>query len=174
MKRTVDAFDYAPQIMKAMPKGILLTTADGEKVNTMTIGWGALCIEWGIPLFIAYVRESRYTKQMLERNGQFTINVPLESVDRKIISYCGSQSGAQTDKIRDLGLQLVPSDVVAVPGIREFPLTLECEIIYQQKQDLSMIPQSILDRFYPQDAAGEMDGHIAYYGRICNAYIIDP
>ena len=56
MKKQIEAFDWAGHICKAMKKGILLTTRCGEKVNTMTIGWGKLGIEWGKPIFIAYVR----------------------------------------------------------------------------------------------------------------------
>ncbi len=56
MKKQIDAFDYAGHICKAMKKGILLTTKVGDMVNTMTIGWGKIGIEWNRPVFIAYVR----------------------------------------------------------------------------------------------------------------------
>ena len=46
MKKFVDPFEYAGVICKATKKGILLTTKAGEKVNTMTIGWGTIGIEW--------------------------------------------------------------------------------------------------------------------------------
>ena len=174
MKQHVDAFDYAGHICKAMKKGILLTTKSGDTVNTMTIGWGKIGIEWNRPVFIAYVRETRYTKQMLEENGEFTVNIPYGDVDPRILSYCGTKSGRDTDKIRDLGLNLVDSDVVQVPGIQQLPLTLECKVIYKQKQDLSAIPQEIIQRFYPVlDESGFRDYHIAYYGEIVNAYLVE-
>ena len=174
MNKTVDAFDYAGYICKAMKKGILLTTKSGDKVNTMTIGWGKIGIEWNRPVFIAYVRETRYTKSMLENSGEFTVNIPYGQLDSNILGYCGKKSGRDTDKIADLGLTLVESAVVSVPGIKELPLTLECRVIYKQAQDLNMLPDEILDRFYPvMDAEGFRDYHIAYYGEIVNAYLID-
>ena len=173
MKQQIDAFDYAGHICKAMKTGILLTTKAGEQVNTMTIGWGKIGIEWNRPVFIAYVRETRYTKQLLEENGEFTVNIPYGEFDSKILGYCGRMSGRDTDKIRDLGLALVDSDVVQVPGIAQLPLTLECKIIYKQQQDLTKMPQAVLDRFYPVvDETGFRDYHIAYYGEIVNAYLI--
>lgn len=173
MKQQIDAFDYAGHICKHMQKGILLTTKVGETVNTMTIGWGKIGIEWNRPVFIAYVRESRYTKQLLEECSEFTVNIPYTETDSKILAYCGKKSGRDTDKIRDLGLTLVESDQVAVPGIAQFPLTLECRVIYKQKQDLSSMPQNVIDRFYPvMDEKGFQDYHIAYYGEIVNAYLI--
>ena len=93
MKKHVETFDYAGTICKEMKKGILLTTKVDDKVNTMTIGWGKIGIEWGKPIFIAYVRESRYTKTMLEQSGEFTVNIPMGELDKKILAYCGTKSG---------------------------------------------------------------------------------
>ena len=174
MKKQIDAFDYAGHICKSMKKGVLLTTKSGDTVNTMTIGWGKIGIEWNKAVFIAYVRETRYTKQLLEQSGEFTVNIPVGEVDSRILGYCGSKSGRDTDKIKDLGLTLVDSDVVQVPGIQELPLTLECKVIYSQKQDLSRLPQAVTDRFYPVVGKEDFrDYHIAYYGEIVNAYQIE-
>lgn len=172
MKKILNPFDCAGQICEAMKKGILLTTKAGEQINTMTIGWGHIGIEWGKPIFVAYVRESRYTKEMLEKNGEFTVNVPNGTVDSKAIGFCGSKSGRDIDKIKELGLTPEEPMSVSVPGIKEFPLTLECKVIYKQKQDLSAIPEDLIQRYYPAGEAGFRDYHIAYYGEILNAYLI--
>lgn len=170
MKKTkVDPFDYAGLICKAMkPGGILLTTAADGQVNTMTIGWGSIGVDWSRPIFTAYVRDSRYTKQMLEKNGEFTVNIPIGPADKKILGYCGTKSGRDTDKIRDLGLRLVESDVVSVPGIAQLPLTLECKVLYVEEQDISRIPEDIVGQYYPNG-----DQHFVYYGQIVNAYLIE-
>ena len=178
MKKTVNAFDYAGEICKAMPKGILMTTQNGDFVNSMVIGWGHIGIEWGRPIFVAYVRESRHTRQMLDNHGEFTINVPMGPIDGNILKICGSKSGRDLDKIKQLGLHLEESDVVNVPGIKELPLTLGCRVIYKQKQDLSAVPEEILTKYYPEipgaDFAGETrDFHYAYYGEIVEAYLIE-
>ena len=173
MKKQVNVFDYAADICKALPKGILITTKNGDFINSMTIGWGHIGIEWGKPIFVAYVRESRHTKTMLENHGEFTINIPVGSCDANIHAVCGRKSGRDLDKIRELGLHLVDSDVVSVPGIAELPLTLECKVIYKQKQDLSAIPEDIIKRYYPADENGFQDYHYAYYGEIVNAYLIE-
>lgn len=169
-KLRVDPFDYAGAVCKALkPHGILLTTAADGMVNTMTIGWGCIGVDWSRPMFIAYVRESRYTKQMLDANPEFTVNIPLGDLDAKILGYCGTKSGRDTDKIADTGLTLVDSDVVTVPGIAQLPLTLECKVIYREEQDLNRIPGDIIGRYYP-----EGDHHHVLYGQIVNAYIIEP
>ena len=174
MNKQIEAFDYAGHICKAMKKGILLTTKSKGRINTMTIGWGKIGIEWNKPVFIAYVRESRYTKQFLEENGEFAVSVPYGDFDSRILGYCGTKSGRETDKVKDLGLTLVDSDIISVPGIKELPLTLECKVIYKQKQDLNDIPADLIERFYPVVGEGDYrDYHIAYYGEIVNAYLIE-
>ena len=174
MKQQIDAFEFAGHICKAMKCGILLTTKAGDQVNTMTIGWGKIGIEWNKPVFIAYVRETRFTKLLLEESGEFTVNIPYGDFDRNILGYCGKYSGRDTDKIRDLHLELVESEMVHAPGIRQLPLTLECKVIYKQQQDLQKLPKDVIDRFYPiVNETGFQDYHIAYYGEIVNAYLIN-
>ena len=169
MKREVNAFDYAGEICKALPHGVLLTTRDGEKVNSMAIGWGHIGIEWRRPVFVVYVRSSRYTKELLDKTGEFTVNIPVGEVDSRIISVCGTDSGRDVDKIEKLGLTLVESDHVAVPGIQELPLTLECRVLYRHEQEPEVLPGDIQDTFYPQ---GDRP-HTAYYGEIVGAYLIE-
>ncbi len=178
MKREVNPFDYANDICKALPRGILLTTKRGDEVNTMTIGWGTMGIDWSRPIFIAYVRESRYTKQLLEANGEFTVNVPMGDIDKKILAVCGTKSGRDMNKIAELGLHPEEPISISVPGIRELPLTLECKVLYRQQQDLSAIPEDILARYYPVEEetlhpGSDRDYHICYYAQILKAYIIE-
>ena len=178
MKRKVNVWDYAGQIVQAMTPGILATTKAQGKVNTMTIGWGTLGIEWGKPMFTVFVRESRFTMSLLEQNPEFTINIPYGNRDKNILSFCGTKSGRDVDKIGELGLTLVEPDVVSVPGIKELPLTLECRIIYKQAQDPEAISEENNRKFYPQNVGSDFPGanrdyHTAYYGQIVAAYIIE-
>ncbi len=169
MKRKIDVNDYAGHILKELRHyGILLTTVAEEKVNTMTIGWGTLGYDFGRLLFIAYVRDSRHTHEMLAHTDEFTVNIPLGDVDKRILGVCGTKSGRDMDKIAELDLHLEPGETVAVPGIRELPLTLECKIIYREDQEPARLPADIIERFYSEDGY-----HSVYYGQILNAYIIE-
>lgn len=178
MKKYIEVFDYATEIMKAVKTGVLLTTKADDKVNSMTISWGTLGIEWSKPIFTVFVRESRFTKHQLEKNPEFTVNIPYGAFDKKILETCGTKSGRAIDKIKELNLTLEASNNVSVPAIKELPLTLECKVIYRQKQDEREITEENKNIFYPQDVDGSFHGankdlHTAYYGEIVSAYIIE-
>lgn len=173
MKRKIEVWDYAGEILAATGKGVLLTTKADGKVNSMTIGWGTLGIEWGKPICTVFVRESRYTKELLDKTGEFTINVPYGEYDKNIISVCGTKSGRDMDKLGELGLTLEEPEVVSVPAIRELPLTLECKVIYRQDQDPKAIAPENDARYYGKGTPNENDYHTAYYGQIVAAYIIE-
>lgn len=55
MKKEIEVFDYANVIIKTLKNGVLLTTKADDKVNSMTISWGTLGIEWGKPIFTVFV-----------------------------------------------------------------------------------------------------------------------
>lgn len=176
MKEKINLTEYAQKITEALPKGILLNT-DGDKFNSMVIGWGALGTVWSVPAFTVYVRENRYTKAQLDKTGEFTVSIPLDKPVPEIARVCGSQSGHNMDKATEAHLTLEEARTIRTPGIREYPITLECRILYAQRQELSLIPEDIRAKMYPQDIDGlnpmaNRDPHTAYIGQIVDAYII--
>lgn len=175
MREIISLSDYSNQIMKELKKGVLITTK-ASKVNSMVISWGMLGIEWNEPIFITFVRDGRFTNSQLEKNPEFTVNIPICERDKRIFSVCGTKSGYKIDKIKELGLTLEEGEFVSVPAIKELPLTLECKVIYKQLQDKNEIKPEY-DYFYPQDVDSEAhsqnkDFHIAYYGKIVDSYIL--
>ena len=155
MKRKINVWEYAPQILQGVEKGVLITAKVGDKVNPMTIGWGTLGIQWGKPIFIAFVRESRFTKQMLEESGEFTVNVPLDGCDKNILSVCGTKSGRDMDKITESGLSVVFDG--NVPMIEQSDVVMVCKKAYSDfiKEDcfcdtvhLSSYPQKDYHKLY--------------------------
>ena len=133
MNEHIEPFSYAEALMKALPKGVLLSTEKKGAMNTMVIGWGALGTNWGKPVLTVYVRESRLTRDYLDASGEFTVNVPLGAVDPEIIKVCGSKSGRDLDKIKTLSLTVQQGETVKAPAFKELPLTFECKVLFRQK-----------------------------------------
>ena len=171
MKEKINPFDYATLLNKALPQGILLNT-NGEKFNSMVIGWGYLGTLWSLPTYTVFVRQSRYTKEQLDRTGEFTISAPVSGkLSSEIFRICGTRSGRDINKEKEAGLTLVRAEEIRTPGIKEVPLTLECKVLYQQDQVLENIPEDIRERFYSH-GKDSGDFHTAYIGQIVDAYII--
>ena len=168
MKRTaVDISACASEINEHLKKGVFLTTKAGNRTNSMVIGWGHVGRVWERPVFVAYVRRSRFTRELLDQNPEFTVNVPVNGFKPDAFAVCGSKSGRDVDKFAVTGLTLTEPEVISVPGIKEYPLTLECRVIYRQEQELSLIPDDIMKQFY-QDG----DSHVMYFGEIKACYRI--
>ena len=86
-------------------------------------------------------------------------------------------AGRNTNKINEAGLTIETAENIDVPAIKEYPLTLECKIIYKQAQDPSEIPPEDAARFYPQNVdssntGANKDYHILYHAEIVKSYII--
>ena len=168
-KKPIEITDYANAVTAALRRGVLLTTKNGSKVNSMVIGWGHIGRIWELPVFVAYVRDNRYTRELLDANPEFTVNVPVNGFDKKAFAVCGTKSGRDTDKLAEAGLTAVSPEVISVPGLKEWPLTLECRVIYREEQTAARLPEALRRRFY----SIETDDHIAYFGEIVAAYLIE-
>lgn len=167
MKEKINVFDYAELINKALRPGILLNS-NGDKFNSMVIGWGHLGVLWGTDTFCVYVRQSRYTKAQIDKTKTFTISVPLYGADPEITKICGSKSGKDINKADYL--TLVDAEVNNVPGVKEYPLTIECEVLYAQDQVISDMPSNIIERYYSGEDTD--DHHTLYIGKVVSSYII--
>lgn len=177
MKKEINAFDYAGEIYKSLPKGILLVSEAEDCVNAMTIGWATIGIEWGTQIFTVYVREGRFTRELLDRTGEFTVCTPFgEKYSKQVakaLGICGSKSGRDVDKIAQAKLTPIDAEIVRPPAIKEFPLTIECRVVFQQIQPVKEIARQF-EKFYPADKLDAYGGaHIAYYGEILKSYIIE-
>lgn len=179
-KAKVEIEDAVAQAMQALGAGgILLTTKGGSKVDSMVIGWGTFGINWGKPVAVVYVRKGRDTRGNLDRTMEFTLNIPDDRLTPQIVMTCGTTHRHDINKAKELGFTLVDSDIVRAPGIAQVPLTIECKVIYRQKEKLGLYPDKIQKKYYPQDVDSDATGsnrdvHIAYYGEIVNAYRIEP
>ena len=142
--------------------GILLNSisADKGKANTMTIGWGMLGSLWNKPVFQIFVRPQRYTFELLEQTKEFTISISKSNFQDGIL-YAGTYSGRDADKFKELGVTLVDSEKISVPYIKEFDVSIECKVIYQDCLKPELIPEDVKKTFYPGN-----DFHKFYIGEV--------
>ena len=85
--------EYSKIFAEQLPKGVFLTSSDGKQANSMAISWGSVGVMWGIPSVIVMVRETRFTKGILDAGLGFTVSLPLDNTFAKAVAICGTKSG---------------------------------------------------------------------------------
>ena len=104
----------------------LVTAGDEKKSNAMTVSWGGMGVWWGKNTVTVYIRQSRYTKELIDRDGRFTLSALPDSY-RKALSYMGSHSGHDGEKWEAAGLTPYPVDGTA--AVAEAGVILVCRTI---------------------------------------------
>ena len=131
--------------------------------NVMVASWGFVGVMWGKKVFVAPIRDSRYTKEMLDKTGEFTVSVPAAGSFKSELAFCGSKSGRDYDKWKETGMNPVPAKAVNGVVVEGCARYFECKV-------LGMLPMgdmdiSAVDKWYP---TGDM--HNFYFGEIVAEY----
>jgi len=82
---------------------MLITAGTMKSFNTMTASWGGMGIIWGEPVCWCVIRPHRYTYKFMEKSGFFTLAF-FEEKYREMLSFCGTKSGKDVNKVKETGL----------------------------------------------------------------------
>lgn len=150
-------------VFKSIGKDWMLITAGGEsKVNTMTASWGGFGVLWNKNVSYIFVRPQRYTFKFLENSKYYSLSF-LGGEHKKILSYCGSHSGKDVDKIAETGLKVIYDDA---PYFEQSKLTFICKKLYSDFIDPKCFEFSELQANYENN-----DYHKIYVGEITKCLI---
>ncbi len=142
--------EFAKETLEQLSgKGAFLTVKNGDKVNTMTIGWGSLSQYWGEEILIVPVRESRYSFELLKHTDELTVSVPCKGQLDDALKICGTLSGRDTDKISAASLSLKPAEKISTPLIDNCDVYYECKVLYYTDLDASRLPKDVIEKAYP-------------------------
>lgn len=96
------------------------------KPNIITVAWaGTICTN--PPMLSISVRPERYSYHLIEKSGEFVVNLTTEDLVRAT-DYCGVRSGREVDKFKEMHLTPQPSREISAPGIAESPVNIECKV----------------------------------------------
>src|SRR4030042_1397964 len=106
---------------------VLVTCVDKSgKPNIIPLGWvGGVC-SYPPQVGIA-IRPSRYSHKLIEKTGEFVVNIPTEEL-AGIVDKCGFCSGRNVDKFKEFNLIPQPASRVRPPLIKECSVNLECKL----------------------------------------------
>ena len=119
-------FENMDFMNNAFTTGAFVTSGD----NVMVASWGFVGVMWGKKVFVAPVRDSRYTKVMLDKTGEFTVSVPAAGTMKKEIAFCGSKSGRDYDKWAETGMKKKAAKVMGLNGGSQSRMSAPTRIMF--------------------------------------------
>lgn len=140
--------DFNESVFKVIGKDwLLLSGTVNGKTNAMTASWGGMGIMWGKPVAFVFVRPQRYTKEFLDNGEGMAISV-FDASYRKLLSYFGTVSGRDEDKIAKSGLTKVEDNGQVYFG--EARIAMVCRKLYaQEMKSECFIDKESEERLYP-------------------------
>ena len=100
----------AGNMLNPVPAVMVSVADQNHRPNIITVAWaGTVCTN--PPMVSISVRPSRYSYEIIEKTGEFVINLTNEKL-AKACDYCGVVSGRDVDKFKKTGLTPVPVEHV--------------------------------------------------------------
>ena len=154
----IDVIEFNP-FVKFGQEWAALTTQAGDKINTMTVSWGGVGVCWGKNVATVYVRQSRYSKELMDAGEFFSITF-FEKHFHRSLQYLGAVSGRQEDKFKGAGLTV--NRHLSIPFVDEGNFVILC-----RKLSATLIePGDFTDPKIEPDYYGKGDMHTMYIGEI--------
>ena len=126
MKKQLDIGEAS---MKSFPLPVTLVSCKGcdgvSNIITITYLTG---VNEEPPMLGIAVRPEKHSNGLIHSRGDFVVNVPTTNL-LKEIDYCGTRSGRDVNKFRELGLTPLKSSFVSSPSIQECPVNIECRVV---------------------------------------------
>lgn len=154
----VDLLEFNP-FTKFGKEWALITAGTKANANPMTVSWGGVGVMWGKNVAFIFVRDSRYTKELLDQGDFFSITF-LDEAYRDALNYCGSHSGRNENKIENAGLTMGVRH--SIPYIDEGNFVLLCKKMAATRlTEDSFLESETIGKWYPDN-----DMHTMYIAEI--------
>lgn len=154
----IDLLEFNP-FTKFSSEWALVTAGGKSNANTMTISWGGMGVIWGKNVVYVFIRDSRFTKELIDQGEFFSLSF-MDETYREALNYCGSHSGRNEDKIKNAGLSVGAKH--GIPYIDEANMVLLCNKLSATKLDKnSFLAKDLYEKFYPTD-----DLHTMYIAEV--------
>ncbi|SCZ01665.1 flavin reductase [Alkaliphilus peptidifermentans] len=144
----------------------LITAEKNGKVNTMTASWGGFGVMWNKNVVFIVIRPQRYTKEFVDASDTFSLTF-FEKEFEKELSYLGSVSGRNEDKIAKLNLSIEYSG--DTPILSNASLAMICTKLYAQEYK----PECFIDTALKANMYPHSDYHTLYIAEVTKVLVKD-
>lgn len=105
---------------------VLLTTANKENINVMTMSWH-IVMDF-TPLIACIVGPWDFSFSALRTTGECVIAIPTVDIIDKVVDI-GNVSGRDIDKFKAFELTPLPAEKIKAPLIAECVANMECRVV---------------------------------------------
>jgi flavin reductase (DIM6/NTAB) family NADH-FMN oxidoreductase RutF len=120
--------DQMRQALHLLPMPVALIGArDGDKHNITTVAWINQA-SWTPLQVMVSIAPQRYIHDMIVKSSEFMVTIMGEG-EEATVYFCGTRSGLDLDKIKELDLATDPGEVIAVPRLKGALANLECKLV---------------------------------------------
>ncbi len=144
---------------------MLITSSDGKKINTTAASFGGIGHMWGKRVVFICVRENRYTRELLDSSGEFSISFMDNKEYHGAMKYLEMVSGKDEDKLKGARLNICYHE--GIPFIEESSNVLICKVIYKNIID----KDGFVDDSIPKEFYKDGNYHIIYVGELMKVLI---
>lgn len=123
--------EFKPGTMLNPVPAVMVSCGNEDVKNIITIAWTGI-INSDPPITYVSVRKSRFSHDIIEKTGEFVINLTTEKL-AFAADYCGVKSGRDVDKFKEQKLTAAKSRKVNCPSIEEAPVNIECKVIEKKE-----------------------------------------
>lgn len=125
------SLDEAFSLMSPMPYVTVTSLDKNDKPNVIGVAW-VTRTSWNPFLVLISIDHSRYSHEGISLHKEFVINYP--SKDQKDMAWlAGTKSGRDTDKIKTGNIELVPSQSMKTPTVKDSTIALECVVVSEHE-----------------------------------------
>lgn len=108
------------------PFAYVITKDTDGRANAMGISWWTFASS-NPPTMLACLSSKKHSIQVIRRTMQFSLCLPDVSLREQARKVC-STSGANIDKVQELGIALVPAQVIDAPVLKDARACFECRV----------------------------------------------
>ena len=157
----IDLLELNP-FTKLADEWMMVVAGSHEKTNALTASWGGFGVLWGKRVAYIFIRESRYTKEFLDREQYFSCCF-FEAKYKAALQYFGTASGRKENKFQIAHLHVNFRD--QVPYIDEGNLLIPCrKLAAVPLTEECFLDAEILPKWYSGKEQGNF--HTMYVGEI--------
>ena len=113
--------------LQPAPKVLVSCRGLNGENNALAVGYCGNC-SYAPPMVMVGIVPTRYSYQMIKDSGCFVVIIADENY-KEAFSYLGKVSKRDSDKLKDMNINLENGKIVNAPILVDCPVNIECTVV---------------------------------------------